>query len=251
MRFVLVLVLVLSFWSMQLLADQIRVAAATNLRYVLPVLAEKFELQTSHQIVISYAASGTLTTQIQHDAPFDVFLSANPSYIKRLVAAGKADSEIVGYAQAQLAFYKADHSNLKLDKDLKGLVEAVDDGSLNKVVIANPKHAPYGQAAEKALKKAGLWQKIQAHLLIAENASQALQFAMSTSVDAGFVPYSNVIQPKLKTRGSYVKLDNLLPQQAVLIKKATMPANQFLGFIQTQAARTILSNHGFVVKGKE
>lgn len=247
MRFVLVLIL--SFWSMGLLADQIRVAAATNLRYVLPVLAEKFELQTEHQIVVSYAASGTLTTQIQHDAPFDVFLSANPSYIVRLADNGKTDSEIVDYAQAQLALYKANHSLLKLDKDLKGLADALNDGLLNKVVIANPKHAPYGQAAEIALKNAGIWQAIQPHLLIAENASQALQFAMSTSVDAGFVPYSNVIQPKLTTRGSYVKLNNLLPQQAVVIKDATSSASEFLDFIQSQTARTILSNHGFVVKG--
>lgn len=247
----LVLVLVLSFCSLPLLADQIRVAAATNLRYVLPDLAEQFELQTSHQIAISYAASGTLTTQIQHDAPFDVFLSANPDYIVRLVEAGKTNGDIIDYAQAQLAFYKANHSRLKLDMELKGLAEALNNGSLNKVVIANPKHAPYGQAAEKALKKSGIWQEIQTHLLIAENASQAVQFTMSTSVDAGFVPYSNVIQPKLKTRGSYVKLDNLLPQQAVLIKGAVASSGQFLDFIQSQVARNILSNHGFVVKGKE
>lgn len=128
---------------------------------------------------------------------------------------------------------------------------ALNNGSLNKVVIANPKHAPYGQAAEKALKNAGLWQAVQAHLLIAENASQAVQFTMSTSVDAGFVPYSNVIQPKLKMRGSYVRLDYLLPQQAVLLKGAEASSGQFLDFIQSQSARAILNKHGFVVKGKE
>ncbi|PCK03684.1 MAG: molybdate ABC transporter substrate-binding protein, partial [Alteromonadaceae bacterium] len=125
------------------------------------------------------------------------------------------------------------------------------NGSLNKVVIANPKHAPYGQAAKSVLQKAGIWQAIQAHLLIAENASQAVQFTMSTSVDAGFVPYAHVIQAKLRTSGRFVKLDSMLPQQVVLLNKATVPAKQFINFLQTEQALSILIEHGFVVEGKE
>ena len=246
-----VVVLLLSCCFIQVQADEVRVAAATNLRYVLPVLTQQFEQQTGHHIAISFAASGTLTTQILHDAPFEVFLSANPDYINRLVKAGKTDSKVINYAQAQLAFYAAKHSKLELDKNLHALAAAIDDGSLNKVVIANPKHAPYGQAAKSVLQKAGIWQAIQAHLLIAENASQAVQFTMSTSVDAGFVPYAHVIHPKLKTTGKFVKLDSMLPQQVVLLNGATAPAKQFINFLQTELASSILIEHGFVVEGKE
>ncbi|OUR64190.1 molybdate ABC transporter substrate-binding protein [Methylophaga sp. 42_25_T18] len=249
MRFILVFILSCSFFPLH--AEEIRLAAATNLRYVMPVLAQQFEQNTGHHLAVSYAASGTLTTQILHDAPFELFLSANPDYINRLVEAGKTDSKVINYAQAQLAVYAANHSKLELDKDLYALATAIDNGSLNKVVIANPKHAPYGHAAKSVLEKAGIWQAIQAHLLIAENASQAVQFTMSTSVDAGFVPYSHVIHAKLKSTGRFVKLDSMLPQQAVLIKGATEPASQFMSFLQTEAAASILIKHGFVVKDIE
>jgi len=249
MRLIFVFVLSCCFFPVH--AEEIRIAAATNLRYVLPVLAEKFEQQTAHHIAISFAASGTLTTQILHDAPFEVFLSANPDYINRLADMGKTDGDVIDYAEAQLAFYAAKHSKLKLDKNLSSLAVGLKSGSLNKVAIANPKHAPYGQAAETALKKAGIWQAIQKHLLIAENASQAVQFTMSTSVDAGFVPYSHVIQAKLESTGRFVKLDSMLPQQAVLIKGAAEPAKQFLDFLQTEAASSILIKHGFVVEDEK
>lgn len=249
MRFILMFIFSCSLFPVH--AEEIRLAAATNLRYVLPELAKQFEQQTGNTLAISFAASGTLTTQILHDAPFEVFLSANSDYVNRLIEMGKTDGDVVDYAQAQLAFYAAKHSNLEVDSDLHALSVAIDNDSLNKVVIANPMHAPYGQVAKEILEEKEIWQAIQKHLLTAENASQAVQFSMSTSVDAGFVPYSHVIQDKLKSTGQFVKLDSMLPQQAILIKGATGSAKQFLGFLQSDIASETLVKHGFVVEGKK
>ncbi len=232
---------------MQVQAADIRVAAAANLRYVLPELAAEFERQTGHQLAVSYAASGTLTTQIQHGAPFELFLSANPEYIQRLIKTQLTEGEVVDYAQAQLALFASNHSLLEVDDSLQSLKTALEQGKLNKVAIANPKHAPYGQAARSELERAGIWQQIQSHLLIAENASQVVQFSLSTSVDAGFVPYAYIIQPQLVSQGRFVKLDVRLPQQAVLVRGASDYADQFLQFMQTERARTIFIKHGFLV----
>lgn len=231
-------------------AADIRVAAAANLRYVLPELAEAFAQQTGHQLAVSYAASGTLTTQIQHGAPFEAFLSANPEYIQRLINAQLTKGDVVDYAQAQLALFASNHSLLDVDDSLQSLKIALEQGKLNKVAIANPKHAPYGQAARSELEQAGIWQQIQPHLLIAENASQVVQFALSSSVDAGFVPYAHIIQPQLASQGRFVKLDVTLPQQAILVQGASAYADQFLQFIQTARARIILVKHGFLVVNK-
>ena len=236
---------------MQVQAADIHVAAATNLRFVLPEVAAQFKQQTGHHVAISFAASGTLTTQILHGAPFEVFLSASPGYIERLVQAGKTENGVVDYAKAQLAFYAANHSTLKVEGGMQALKDALSNDSLHKVVIANPKHAPYGQAAKIALQDAGIWNAILPHLLIAENASQALQFTMSTVVDAGFVPYAHVIQPKIASEGRFFKLDETLQQQAVLIKGAAEPAKQFLDFLQTDRAGNIFTKHGFLVATKE
>jgi molybdate transport system substrate-binding protein len=246
-----ILGLLLSCILIQAHAEEINVAAASNLRYVLPVLADEFEKNTGHHLALSFAASGTLTTQLLHDAPFEAFLSANPDYMARLIKAGRTEGNLINFGYAQLAMYAAKHSKMQLDSDLEFLTKSINSGHLNKVVIANPKHAPYGQAAKVVLKNAGLWEKIQPHLLIAENASQAVQFTMSSRVDVGFVPYAHVIQPKLIAKGKFVKFDARLPQQAVLIKGAGEAAKQFVNFLQTNAAHHILSEHGFIIEIKE
>jgi len=234
--------------SVQGQAADIRIAAAANLRYVLPELAEKFEQQTGHQLAVSYAASGTLTTQIQHGAPFEVFLSASPDYVQRLIKEELTKGDVVNYAQAQLALFASNHSLLDVDDNLQSLKRALEQGKINKIAIANPRHAPYGQAARSELERAGIWQQIQPHLLIAENASQVVQFALSTSVDAGFVPYAYIIQPQLASRGRFVKLDARLLQQAILVRSASEYAAEFLIFIQTDAARVIFIKHGFLIE---
>ena len=236
--------------SLQLHAADLRIAAATNLRYVLPELVSRFEGNTGQDVSVSYAASGTITTQIQHGAPFDVFLSANPQYIERLVNDDLTKGERIDFAQAQIALFTSKKTDVSLDAELQGLKLALSRGKLNKVAIANPKHAPYGLAAQKILERAGIWQLIQPHLLIAENASQAVQFALASQVDVAFVPYSHMIQPKISSKGRFVKLDVLLPQQAVLIRGGSDTAELFMGFIQTEQAKVILRAQGFVVEGK-
>lgn len=233
-------------FSLSLQAEEIRVAAASNLRFVLPEIAKQFEKQTGHHLAISYAASGTLTTQIKHGAPFDVFLSANPYYINLLWKAELTEGEPVNYAQAQLALFASNNSSLNIEEGVVSLKTALEQGKLNKIAIANPRHAPYGQAAKKVLEEAGIWTKVQTHLLIAENAAQAVQFSLSFSVDAALVPLGHIIQPAIASQGKYVKLNETLQQQAILIKGSSGAAKQFLSYIQQQQAAIIFSQYGFL-----
>ncbi len=237
-------------WSLQLQATEVKIAAASNLRYALSKLITEFDKKTGHQVNVSYAASGTLTTQIQHGAPFEVFLSADPHYIEHLRKDELTEGKIIDFAQALMVLFASAHSSLNIDANLKGLKSSLERGELNKVAIANPKHAPYGQAAQQILEAAGIWQQIQSRLLIAENASQVIQFALTSQVDAGFVPYSYMLQPQISSKGRYIKLDITLPQQAVLIKGASDSAKQFLAFIQTESAKEIFRTEGFIVQEK-
>jgi len=234
---------------MQSHADNIHIAAASNLRFVLPELIEEFTLQTEHHISVSYAASGTLTAQIQYGAPFELFFSADPSYIKRLISANLTQGKVVNYAQSQLALFASNESELLIDNGIESLEKILNNGLLSKVAIANPLHAPYGYAAKLSLKKAGLWQKIQPYLLVAENASQVMQFSLSTTVNAGFVPYSFIIQPQLSSLGRFIKLDITLQQQAVLLRNSSEVGPLFLKFIQTKSAHEILIKNGLLVEG--
>jgi len=231
-------------------AAEIHIAAASNLRYALSELIIEFDKQSGHHINVSYAASGTLTTQIQHGAPFDIFLSADPHYVERLREDRLTEGEVINFAEAEMVLFSSAQSSLSLDDKLLGLKSALERGDLKKVAIANPKHAPYGQAAQLLLERATIWQAIQSRLLIAENASQAIQFALTSQVDAGFVPYSYMLQPQISSKGRYIKLDITLPQQAVLIKGASAEAKQFLDFIQSEAAKAMFRTQGFIVLDK-
>lgn len=234
----------------QVSAAEMRVGAASNLRFVLPELASLFEQDTGHQVHISFAASGTLASQIQHGAPFDIFMSASPVYINHLIELEQTEGEVVDYAKALLALYANHDSTLQLDEELNSLKQAVATNTLNKVVIANPEHAPYGQLAKQLLQQKGLWQQIQPHLLIAENAAQSLQFSMSPQVSVGFVPYTYVIQPNIEHTGNSIQLAGELSQQAVAVKGSQKEAEQWLAFLSSPQAKQALSQHGFLVEGR-
>ena len=68
----LVLVLFLSVLSVH--AQTLRIAAASDLQFVLPDLAAQYEKQTGVKLAITYGSSGNFVAQIQNGAPFDLFL---------------------------------------------------------------------------------------------------------------------------------------------------------------------------------
>src|SRR2546425_99592 len=70
--------------------------------------------------------------------------------------------------------------------DLRQLAEP----RVRRVAIANPLHAPYGKAAEEALRRAGVLDAVRPKLILAENIRQALQFLQTGSADAGIVALS-------------------------------------------------------------
>ena len=61
---------------------------------------------------------------------------------------------------------------------------------MTRVAIANPEHAPYGRAAQAALERAGVLEKVRPKLVLGDSVSQALQFVQSGSADAGIVALS-------------------------------------------------------------
>jgi molybdate transport system substrate-binding protein len=231
------------------LSDVLRIAAATNLRYVLPEITAKFKEITGHNVTVSYAASGTLTTQIIHGAPFQVFLSANPAYVKHLLAENRIETNVTTFAYGQLALFSATHAMLDVVKGIPSIKAALLQSKLKKVAIANPIHAPYGQAAKQQLEKYGLWDDIQPHLLVAENASQATQFTLSSRSSVGFIPFTHAIQPEISKKGAFVKLDSLLPQQAALVSPSSEVANAFVTFLSSNEAAELLTSQGFLLTG--
>ncbi len=224
-------------------------AAAADLSAALPEIAAQFKKQTGQDVKLTFGSSGNLSNQIQNGAPFDVFLSADEDYPKRLVAAGLADKDtLYRYAVGRLVLWVPTGTSLDLPK--LG-IQALLDPSLKKIAIANPQHAPYGRAAEAALRHFGIYDQVSAKLVLGENVSQAAQFVESGNAQAGLIALSHALAPAMKGKGQYwtVPLEAYptLNQAAVALSRSKQPAaaRKFLQFLRSPEATSLLRSYGF------
>jgi molybdate transport system substrate-binding protein len=225
------------------------VAAAANLEAVLPELKASFEAERpGAEVRFTVGSSGSFFAQIGNGAPFDVFLSADADYPRRLVQAGLArEEDLAVYATGALVVWAPAGSRLALEE--KGLA-ALADPSVKKIAIANPALAPYGRAAEAALRAAGIFPAVKDRLVLGENVGQAAQFAQSGGADAALLPLSLTFAPALRG-GKVLAVPASLyppqPQSAVALARAREPdlARAFVRFLAGPAARAVLSGHGY------
>jgi molybdate transport system substrate-binding protein len=228
---------------------EISVAAAADLSIVLPEIASDFEKTSSVVVKLSFAASGSLTQQIENGAPFDVFFSADMGYPKQLIADGKADgATLYRYAVGQLVLWT--QAGSPLDFEEKGM-DVLLEPSVKKIAIANPQHAPYGRAAVAALKHYGLYEKVADRLVLGENIAQAAQFVESGNAQVGFVALSHALAPEMKGKGKYWKVPvdayPALDQGAVVISHSShaQDAEAFLKYMKSAEAIAVLRHYGF------
>jgi molybdate transport system substrate-binding protein len=229
---------------------QLNIAAAADLKFALDDIAARYRQQHPNlNLQITYGSSGNFYSQLTNKAPFDLFLSADVGYVDKLIAAGSADkgSKFV-YGIGRIVLWAPNDS--KLDVASQGLKSLLDPG-VKKIAIANPEHAPYGRAAEAALKSAGLWDAVQPRLVLGENIAQTAQFVQSGAVDAGIIALSLAMSPSMKDSGRYYEIPQAdyprLEQAGVILSWARdrSAADAFHEFVAGPEARQILSKYGF------
>jgi len=226
-----------------------RIAAASSLQFVLPEIAAAFKQETGHNLRITYGSSGNFRRQITQGAPFDLFLSADEAYVHALSEQRLTIDSGRVYALGRVAVIVPKNSDIELTQDLSGFAAAIDGGQLQHFAIANPDHAPYGKAAREALQAIGLWKAIEPFLVKGENASQALQFAVSGSSQGGIVAYALALTPSIASISEVMLIDQSrhapISQRMVLLKGAGEVARQFYDFIGSPTAREILKAYGY------
>lgn len=215
----------------------------------LPQIVAVYSKKAGQSVKLSFGSSGTLTTQIENGAPFDVFFSADESYPAQLIEKGLADkASLYRYAVGRLVLWVP--NDVHLDVEKLG-IHALLDPAVKKISIANPLHAPYGRAAEAALKHLGVYDKISSKLVLGENVSQAAQFVESGNAQAGLIALSHALSPAMKDKGHYwiVPLDAYptLNQAAVVLSKSGQQAaaRQFLDFVRGPECASLLKSYGF------
>jgi molybdate transport system substrate-binding protein len=210
----------------------------------------QFQKDSGKPVKVIYGSSGNFFQQIQNGAPFDIFFSANLDYAKKLEAAGLTDSgSYYQYALGKIVVWVRNDSKINLDIGLRALL----DPKVKKVAIANPLHAPYGQAAVAAMEKEGVYEKAKDKIVLGENISQTASFIISGAADIGVVALSLAVSPNMKDKGRYAEVPASeyppIDQACVILKssKNKETAQQFLSFIKSARFAEILKRYGFDV----
>lgn len=230
-------------------AAELKVAAASDLAFVLPEIVAAFEKQSGATVKVSFGSSGNFTAQIQNGAPFDVFMAADIGYPRKLIAAGLADAEsLYMYGVGRIVVWAPEDSTLNFER---GGMRLLLDGQVKRIAIANPQHAPYGRAAVAALTHYGIYAKVKKKLVLGENIAQAAQFVQSGNAEAGIVALSLVLAPAMREKGTYWLIPEdshpALEQGAVVLKSSAEQklAQVFVEFLSSPAAQAQFRRYGF------
>jgi molybdate transport system substrate-binding protein len=224
------------------------VFAASDLTFALKEIAAAFEQSMKVKVTLVFGSTGNLAKQIEHGAPADVFFAANQSFVDDLAARHAIITQTRAlYAQGRIVLVTAKASGLRLN-DLRGLL---GDG-VRRVAIANPAHAPYGKAAEEALRTAGLWEALQPKLVYGENIRQALQYVETGAAAAGIVALSVADVPSVHVTPIDPTLHKPLNQAAAVVRRSPRPelGLAFLQFVNGPAGRLVMKRYGFLLPGE-
>ncbi len=230
-------------------ARELRIAAASDLKFALEeVLSASGGAERGPRPVVTYGSSGSFFAMIENGAPFDLFLSADADYPRRLARKGLADGEVFLYARGRLALWVPASS--RLDVGTRGL-RALLDPSVRTIALANPRHAPYGRAAEAALRSLGLYEAVRRKLVLGENVAQAAQFVESGAADAGLLALSLARSPRMRAAGRHVEVPPSsypgIVQGGIVLKGARERAGAIAlrDLLVGPRGREVLLRHGF------
>lgn len=231
----------------------VRIAAASDLKFALDDVVARFVERHPHiRVEPTYGSSGNFHAQLQQRAPFDIFLSADIDYARDLVSRGVgATSDVFAYATGRLVVWVRRDSPLPIEREGLSALRGA-----RRIAIANPRHAPYGRAAEAALRNAGLWSALEARLVLGENIAQAAQFVQSGAADAGVIAKSLALAPAMSGSGRLKELPSSshpeIRQGGLLLPWAQSreAAVAFREFLLSADGGAILARHGLGIPAK-
>lgn len=229
----------------------LHIAAAADLAPVLPAILGQFEKKTGIHASASYQSSATLTQEILNGAPFDMFFAADMGFPQKLVAAGfTLEASPVPYARGTLVLWSRKDASVLKHAALS--LATLKDPFLQSVAIANPDHAPYGRAAQAAIKSLHLDATLQGKLRVAANIAQTAQFVDSGNAEVGLISLTSARSLRLAQDGTFITIPAAaypaLLQGAVILKRASKAdqrdAEKLLKFLQETETQSMLTRMG-------
>lgn len=228
---------------------RLKIAAASNLKFVLADLASLYKQQTGVQVDVNLGASGNLARQILQGLPVEQFISADEAWVAELAKAGRTVDAGQRYATGRLALILPKNSALPLTQGLAAVVRAMKPG--DKFAIANPALAPYGVAAEEALQRAGVGPLPAGIKVLGDNIAQATQFVATGAAQAGITALALTHAPEIASSLQILPLPAALHaplhQRMVLLKGASAAAADWHRFLLSPPAQAVFVQHGYAL----
>lgn len=223
--------------------EKISIAVAANFISAFKEMASDFEAKTKIKVEGTFSSTGNLYSQIVNGAPYDLFLAADEKRPEILFKDNLAEKPFV-YARGRVILWSANKDFCKTP----GWQEALKNGRIKKIAVANPVTAPYGAAAKAALQTAGLWDSLQSKLVTAQDIAQSFHYAHTSAVDACFCALAAAVGPHGKN-GCYYEIPEApeIVQSACLLKRTKKRAatERFISFLSSPEARKIKAGFGY------
>jgi molybdate transport system substrate-binding protein len=231
-------------------ADEVVVFAAASLKDGLDAVAADFQAATGHTVVISYAGSNALATQIIEGAPADVFLSAAVTWMDEVEKAGLVvpgtRADILGNRLVLVARGR-DVAPVRIapDLDLAGLL---GDGKLSMALVDA---VPAGQYGKAALESLGLWSAVEPSIAQSENVRAALALVSTGEAPLGIVYATDATADDNVTVVGTFPADSHPPivyPAALLTGAADAADRAFLAALTADAADAAFAAQGFATR---
>ena len=229
-------------------AQEVTLSVAISMKEVVEDLGRRF-MAARPGVTLRYnlGSSGELQKQIEAGAPIDLFISAAPRHMDELEKKGLvlAATRRV-FARNVLTVVKPADSRIDLTKPSDLL-----DPRVTKIVIGSPKTVPVGQYAEESLRALGLWERLQAKLVFAENVRQALDYVARGEVDAGFVYTTDAATRAKQVKEAFRPAEDtyrpiLYPVAVVAGAKHSAIAEAYVDLLLSRDGQAVLARFGFL-----
>jgi len=233
-------------------AEEVLVAAASDLSFPIKEIITQFEEKTGHTVKLTLGSSGNFQAQISNGAPFDVYLSADVDYVRQLDRAGLIEpNTIYVYAVGHIVVWVPNGSPI----DVKKLgMQSLLQPAAKRIAIANPNLAPYGRASVAALRHFNIYDRVAAHLVLGENIAQTAQFVSSGAADIAIIADSIALSGPMSSAGKSWEIPPdaypRLEQGMAVLKQARKAghleaARAFAEWFRNDASRAVLKKYGF------
>ena len=231
--------------------QSMNVAVASNLTHTITEIGKAFFRDEGEKVNLTFGSSGNFARQIVQGAPYQVFISAGEKYVDFIRDNGREISDFKPLVHGRLSLYIPETSKLEQQATLADALKTMQYGDFRRMAIANPEHAPYGQAARAALVNAGVWVFSRKKLLVGENAAQAMQFCLSGSVDLCIIPGSFLTLEQFSGKGNgFMIPQNWHPpitQYAVLLDGNDEQGVHYFNYLSSASSRAVFKKYGYTV----